>query len=209
MKTRFTLGVVAVVVALIGLALVLWWKYQPEPNVNVYEPIGCIYSTTITQTTAVPDWITENQLKARSIDQAKFTPYQPLQDLTLDGQPIAWQTSNGTVVDNEIFSDLQFVDVIGFAGDLTPTPTVIGQITETDLKDDEWRTVVKFLLKSHVIRTYVHLESDVCLDQESNETKIYTAHFSGVHRYCTNDCYEDPYEFTLAVDKQTGNITIQ
>lgn len=208
MKNRLILGMGIVVAVVFGVLAAIWWKMQLEPNVNIYEPIGCMYSITITENTAVPDWITETHLKSQRIDQEKLIPYEPLGDMTLDGQPIAWQKANGNVVmDNKIFSDLQFIDVTGFAGDLTPT--VIGQITETDLTDDEWRTVLEFLLKSHVIRTYVHLEADLCLDQESNEAESYLAHFTGVHRYCTSECYEKPFEFTLSVDKQSGNISIQ
>lgn len=208
MKTRFTIGVAITIVVLIGLALGLWWKFQPEPNVNIYEPMGCLYSDTITSTTAVPDWTTQTKLEARSIDTEKFSPYTPLEDLTLDDQPLAWETTSGkVVVDNEIFSDLQFVDVTGFTGELVPF--VIGQLTETDLKDDEWRTVLEFLLKSHVIKTYAHLEAEVCLAEEVNSDTEYSAYFSAVHRYCTSDCYEVPYAFTVKVNKQTGNISIQ
>lgn len=207
MKTRFTIGIVTVVVALIGLALGLWWKYQPEPSVN-FEPVRCIYSDTILSGTAVPNWTTETRLEARKIDEEKFTPYEPLQELTVDEQPLAWTTGGGkVVVDDEIFSDLQFIDVIGFGGD--SAPTVIGQVMETDLKDEEWRTLLEFLTKSHVVRTYVHLESELCLVEENNTETEYQAHFTAVHRYCTNDCYEDPFEFTVVVDKQSGDITLQ
>lgn len=208
MKTRFTIGIAVTLLVLIGLALGLWWKFQPEPNVNIYEPIGCMYSETITEVTAVPDWTTQTRLEARSIDKEKFSPYTPLENVTLDDQPLAWETTSGkVVVDNEIFSDLQFVDVTGFTGDLIPF--VIGQVTETDLKDEEWRTVLEFLLKSHVIKTYVHLEAEVCLAEEVNSDTEYSAYFSAVHRYCTSDCYEEPYAFTVKVNKQTGNISIQ
>lgn len=208
MKTRFTLGILTVSVLIVGAAIGLWWRNQPEPNVNIYEPVPCIYADTITQTTAVPDWVTQTQLPSRSIDQEKLSPYEPLEEFTVDGQPVAWQTKNGVVVvDNRVFSDLQFIDVSGFSGDVTPT--VIGQVMEVDLKEEEWRKLLEFLLKSHLIRTYAHLEADVCLDEENNTDTAYFGHFSGAHRYCTSDCYEKPLEFTFSVDKQTGNITIR
>lgn len=207
MKTRWAIVIILLSSLLMGAATFFWWQQQSEPMVN-FEPMRCIYSDTIEDDTAVPDWTTDNSIQARSIDPEKFSPYAPLQELTLDDQPLLWERDSGQVVlDNEIFSDLQFVDVTGFSGETIPT--VVGQITETDLTDEEWRTVLEFLLKSHLIRTYVHLESELCLDQETNSETAYTTHFTAVHRYCTSDCYEKPFEFTVTVDKQTKKINVQ
>lgn len=211
MKTRFTLAIIILLIFLTAGATVVWWYAQPQPVNNEelanFQPMTCLYSTTITSSTAVPNWTTETVLQARSIDKSNFTPYEPLEDLNIDGQSIAWVNKKGmVVVDNEIFSDLRFVDVSGFTGDLVPM--VVGQMTETDLKDEEWRTVLEFLLNSHVIKTYAHLESELCLDQEENTESAYVAHFKAVHRYCTSDCYEVPYEFTLQVNKQTKEISV-
>lgn len=209
MKTRFIIGSIVVAILIIGAFLLFWWNNQPEPEVNIEPiPMKCIYSETISNGTAVPNWTTESVIEAKRIDEDKMNPFEPLQSLTLDDQPLAWTTaSNKVVVNNEIFSDLRFIKVTGFMGDAAPT--VIGQITETDLEDAEWRTVLEFLLKSHIVKTYAHLESELCLEEEVNSDEEYKAHFSGVHRYCTNDCYEKPLDFSVIVDKKTKNITVQ
>lgn len=194
-------------VVLTGMALVLWWKQPEEPIINS-TPMTCISSVTINDSTAIPSWTTQTVIPAQSKRDEKLTPYEPLANLKFDNQPLALQTQDGSVVvDNEIFSDLQTADVANYSGDFPPT--IIGQITETDLTQEEWRSLVDFLLKSHIIRTYAHLESELCLDEEDNSDTVYIAHFSGVHRYCTNDCYEQPLNFTLQVDKNSGTISVQ
>lgn len=207
MKAWLTVGGVVLPVVLIGTALVLWWKQPEEPILNS-TPMSCINRFTINDSTAIPSWTTQTVIPAQSKRDEKLIPYEPLASFKFDEQPLALQTQDGTVVvDNEIFSDLQTVDVANYSGDFPPT--IIGQITETDLTQEEWRILVDFLLKSHIIRTYAHLESELCMDEEVSSDSEYTAHFSGVHRYCTNDCYEQPLDFTLQVDKQSRSISVQ
>ncbi|MBF0105539.1 MAG: hypothetical protein HQM16_09470 [Deltaproteobacteria bacterium] len=99
------------------------------------------------------------------------------------------------------FSDLQRVDATRAMPKMF---LLVGKLLKPSFMPP--RQVVLFLLESQIIETYWHLESELCLDRE-DVGDIYTAHFTGIHRYCTNSCEQDPLNFLVRINAKTGEIS--
>jgi hypothetical protein len=69
-------------------------------------------------------------------------------------------------------------------------------------------SVTDFLLKSNILSSYDHLNSDICLDSEEDAKETYTAEYDATHYYCTNDCHEADYAFSIQINKNSGAITV-
>jgi hypothetical protein len=81
----------------------------------------------------------------------------------------------------------------------------LGTVTDKGLLGRP-RELVLFLLDAQLIETYWHLEAQLCLVDEKDEQTRYRAHFTGVHRYCTNSCHNDSYAFAVEIDKTDGSM---
>ena len=84
----------------------------------------------------------------------------------------------------------------------------IGTFHDLSFKSTSPEKLVLFLLESQIVTTYWHLKSDVCLEKEENENGIYKAYFSGLHKYCTNECQSDPLKFIISINRKSGEMTL-
>ncbi|MFH0798714.1 MAG: hypothetical protein V2A66_00875 [Pseudomonadota bacterium] len=107
------------------------------------------------------------------------------------------------VVNARYFSQLKRID----ATSAMPGPgQLIGKVLRPGAIAPE--KLAHFLLESQVIETYRHLEADLCLQREEKKEGVYTAFFSGVHKYCTNECHETPFKFFIRIDGKSGEMSV-
>ena len=69
--------------------------------------------------------------------------------------------------------------------------------------------LARFLVESQLIQTYWHLEARLCPGAIQDDAAAYRIELRGTHSYCTNQCQDDPVEFAVRLDKQTGAMTIE
>lgn len=109
------------------------------------------------------------------------------------------------VINSRYFSALEKVDATRIPADSVKT---VGRFLDTSFLPLSPRRLVRFLLDAQIITTYWHLESELCLIGEKDENSTYTAVFTGVHRYCTNRCEAEPLNFTVRIDRNTGEMSM-
>ena len=71
------------------------------------------------------------------------------------------------------------------------------------------RQIAEFLIESQIINTFWHVEADLCLVAEEDSADSYRAHFKGKHIYFTNERNEEPLDFTIIIDKKTGEMFLE
>lgn len=189
----------------------LWSEPEPTPvNTAVVIEETCLAERTISDATNfLTTWSWDGSLPALSAATATAYPdiKQNQEDYFIADQPLLlWDEATGTVgVNNAYFSELKFVD----ATTLTGQPFTVGTLNTAQLTDTELQQVMLFLMDTLVIRTYAHIDADVCLDNEIDSADQYLAHISAVHRFCTNSCDEAAYDFSVTINKATGQIVVQ
>ncbi|HYG51256.1 MAG TPA: hypothetical protein VD905_10155 [Flavobacteriales bacterium] len=107
-------------------------------------------------------------------------------------------------VNKTYFTDLAAVDVTRIGEQHT-----LGGIKPALLEKMTYREVLSFLIKAEIIQTYQHLYADVYLVKEEQYGDNYEAKFNAVHHYCTNECIDEPYKFTVVINKKTGVIAMR
>ncbi len=182
-----------------------WLRPKPKPQ-PVVLPETCLDRRQISdQTNQLTTWSWDGLFPAMSL--ATAVPYPEPTNWMIKGEPLLlWDETTGELgVNDNYFSDLQFVDATALSVDTV----AIGSLKNTKLSEEELRQLVLFMIDTLVIRTYAHLDADVCLDQETDSAEEYRVHFSVVHRFCTNTCDSAVYDFSVIINKQSGNIFVQ
>ncbi len=123
----------------------------------------------------------------------------------MDGESFLYSrtTDGGVFLNYEFFSNIKRVSV--HSGDGREK---IGTYKKYDAEDFEFSKVFRFLLESEILSSYDHLYSEICLEEIEEDDDEYKAHYSGMHEYCTNDCYEETFEFDMILDKSNGDIWV-
>lgn len=215
MPLRHALFIASAFLIFSGCALGLGTD-ENEETVDVdVEPSSCLQQYTFDGSRAfyddlaIYDEMAYESITAQDpIDFDAFRPIPTLTEFAALGQPLLWinQEKTEVVVDGRYFSDLTVVDVTSFFGQ--QDPLTIGRVMPAVLEVFEPQEIVRFLLTSEIIRTYAHLEAEVCWVSENETPETYSAYFEGVHRYCTQECVEDSYVFRFEMDKVSGLITV-
>lgn len=193
----------------VAMAVYFFWRAQENDSAaNTNQDQDCLFATNITEATAVTDWTTSDKIKAADVGQERFEIYDPLANWAIHGRYVAWLNvkTGRSVLNSSLFSDLEFVNITGFGGDQLPAN--IGTFKQLTVVESDWRSVVLFLITAHIIQTYNHLESDICLAREEHTPEVYITYFTGEHRYCTNECVSEPFSFSVKINKRTGTITV-
>ncbi len=140
-----------------------------------------------------------------SMPENNLSPIEATADFVIDGQVLLHLNPEKTkaFVDSRYFSDLTI-------GDATRggQPITLGTASRKTLAAWEPRQIVSFLLAAELIQSYWHLESNLCLTEESTEGDLYTATIDGVHSYCTNECIDQPFRFSVNINITSGEMTL-
>jgi hypothetical protein len=111
--------------------------------------------------------------------------------------------SGEVLINSDYFSDIMKVDATQLKN-----PFTIGKLKKTDMSNQSFREIIELLLKSHIISSYWHLYSDICLISETSSEAKYIAKFNVTHEFCTNKCLTGKYPFSIEINKQNGDVTI-
>lgn len=185
---------VTVLVCLIILAIVIFIMRKTPTPAPVETSKNCIATYNISNNDEIA-W--------------GLTIYQVREQKTFEAAPLsagligvnAW--TNEVIVNDKYFSTLVKTKAIGVT-----EPEIIWTYKELSFTEHKPKEIVEFLLKSQLITTYVHLESHLCLVNESDTETAYKADFDATHSYCTNSCTTQPYAFSIEINKQNGIITL-
>lgn len=108
-------------------------------------------------------------------------------------------------VEASLFSDLRRAD----ATRNTSGRFLIGTYRDISFKIFKPRELAEFLIESHIINTFWHVESHICLVSEEDISSTYIAHYRGKHIYFTNSRNEGSLDFSIIVEKKTGNMFVE
>ena len=110
-------------------------------------------------------------------------------ELQYKKKPLLYIDSKGAFVDTSLFSELKTISVVQLA---TQRHAVIGSTHQ----DIPWDTLVRFLLLSDVICTYIHIGSKMKVDFPS----AHRAEVRGSHTYYTNEENVEDFSFSIEQD---------
>jgi len=84
----------------------------------------------------------------------------------------------------------------------------IGRCTEAALRLMSPREIAEFLVTSQIVITYWHVESNLCLEKETDDGIWYAAFFRGNHVYFTDRRHQEEISFRIRIGKATGEILL-
>lgn len=154
-----------------------------------------------------PDF--QKRFRAAAIDRKTYLPVKAVETFRVRGrdEALLWFTPDRTeaVLDERVFSDLDVADPTRMrAGERSS----IGRISESARDQISGRVLGRFLIECGIIRTFWHLESEVCLERETETEPEYRALYSGKHEYFTSRRHEGSFVFSLVVGAD-GAIRIE
>ncbi len=85
---------------------------------------------------------------------------------------------------------------------------IIGYFKDIGFKRLSPRQLTLFLIESQIIQTYWHVEAELKLISEDETGDHYSAQFKGQHVFFTNERNVSPLDFTVKIDKKSGEMTI-
>jgi hypothetical protein len=146
-------------------------------------------------------------VKAGEIDGKEFAPLPSLARFTINGTVLIGRSEKKrqVILNGKYFSEFKRGDAT--RGD--PKPEILGTYKDKGFKLLPPRQLVEFLLYAHLVTTYWHIESNLCLTKEESNEASYKAFFSGSHTYFTNNKNTDPLSFSIAVDMKSGQVTLE
>jgi len=146
-------------------------------------------------------------IAAVEINQGTYEMFPYLAAYQINGEMLLGKdkVKKRVVINSRYFSTLEKADATRLPAG---TVKMVGKYLDTSFLLLSPRQIVRFLLDAQIITTYWHLESELCLTGEKDGKDAYVAAFTGVHRYCTNQCKTDSLEFTVTINRHTGNISV-
>lgn len=135
---------------------------------------------------AQADFLT--RISARNPKESSI-PIEVTKNLTFHDAPMLYLDKDGAFVDRSIFSDLKTISVA-----LLPSVQhfLIGEVH----RNIPWEILVRFLLLSDIICTYIHLGSEMTIVLLND----HRAEVRGTHRYFTHEENTESFAFAIEID---------
>ena len=124
---------------------------------------------------------------------------------TKNQELLIWKSIESTwlVVNKKYFSDLQQIDLTRFSNIQT-----VWTFKDLNFESLSPKQMFEFLINSQILGTFIHIEANICMLNETDSADLYEATFQAEHIYYTNDRNIDSYSFTFTIDKITWKITV-
>ena len=145
-------------------------------------------------------------VQAMALPAEGYAPLPALEKFDAKG-PMLLGRSEGkrrVAVNAALFSELSRAD----ATRRQETPIRIGRYADTDFQRMGPRELADFLLMAQIVITYWHVESNLCLENQTDDGTWYTASFRGNHVYFTNVRHVENLAFRLRIGKKSGEILL-
>lgn len=133
-----------------------------------------------------------------------FKSFSPIEDFKLNNDYLLWKKQKGIkiVINGKYFTNLKQVDATTIN---KGENKLLGKLLNQKVS---YLQLIDFLLKTNLIISYWHLESNICLEKVKNNKKEYIAYFIGIHKYCTNKCQNGSLKFAIKFNKKNGKIIL-
>jgi hypothetical protein len=123
-----------------------------------------------------------------------------------DGEPLLAidRKARRVVVNERCFGDVQRPDATRLR---QGERAAVGVVKCAGLRKKP-RELVRFLIESELVKTYVHTEANLRIVDEKTEGTRYRARCKGSHVFYTNERNESPLDFTVEIDSGSGAISV-
>lgn len=148
-----------------------------------------------------------SELRTNGISQQDFLDEYPAREVhpkavpmaitkahVVKQKPLLYRDEKGIFLDSTYFNSMKSISVSKLQ---SGSSFILGQLKA----EIEWETLVRFLIESDIICTYIHIESSMVVKMVSKKR----AEVSGSHIYFTNEKNESPFSFVIEQD-HTNNI---
>ncbi len=199
-------------VVLISLTVTLT-PVKGGENMTFSEP--CIKTYTLTRdkspwlgfTSSYEEEAESKKIRAESLADAGYEPIPLLEKYSVNRKYLIGRNEKlrRVAVDSMFFSELR-------RGDATRSSSgrfLVGIYKDKSFKSMKPDVLAEFLLEAQIVNTFWHVESRICLVSENNTQDSYIARYKGKHIYFTNSENEGPLDFTITIDKKTGEIFLE
>lgn len=174
---------------------------KPMKHYTLLISMGLLVAGCVNTATAPTITTTNSNSMIEPTNEPSCLVRETLDDSTL--VPVAEVSAGDTYWEDDLIE----VD----ATNLPDEPIVIGHTqAKWDTMDrDEMRAMVMTLLRTGVIRTFAHIEADVCLTEEEFwKDGSYVAHFTATHTYFTNEENNATYTMRVVWDPADRSVTV-
>jgi len=143
-----------------------------------------------------------SEVPAQTVDLTTYKPMPLLADIKMKSRAMLWLGSDGktVAVDDQAFTALKVVQVRGLSK---------GQRVGRFIGDDSMprRDLVKFLIKSDIVSSNLHVSAEVYLMQETSDSSGYSCRVFVVHPYWTSQKNINHYHYMVRISKN-GEIRL-
>ena len=153
-----------------------------------------------------PAWHDRPTLFRAAGSAARGPAIDALARFTLDGAPLLFFSPDlrQALVRDDAFGDLTAVDATRLRRGAT---ALIGSVRPAARQSLGDLAILEMLVRSEIIQTYVHIESELCVADPVGAGGAVTIAVHGSHAYVTSEVQRDPLRFTLQIDA-TGVMTV-
>ena len=147
------------------------------------------------------------KIRALPLEGSDYKPVTSLEKYSRSGMIIVGRSEklHRVAVEVSFFSDLRRADAAGS----TPGRILVGTCKAALFRIFTCAEIAEFLIESQIVNTFWHVEADFCLVKEDDTESSYMAHYKGKHIYFTNSKNEDPLDFSIIIDKRTGDMFVE
>lgn len=147
------------------------------------------------------------KIHAESLADSGYRPIPSLEKYSVNGKYLLGRNEKlrRVAVDSKFFSELRRAD----ATRVTSGRFLIGSFKDKSFKVMKPAALAEFLIESQLVNTFWHVESHICLVSENDNRDSYIARYKGKHIYFTNSENEGELDFSITIDKKTGEIFLE
>jgi hypothetical protein len=146
------------------------------------------------------------KIKAVSFNKSIHTSFNNLEKYKYINEPLIFLDAKKrrVHVNSRVFSDISRGDATRLS---EKDSIVIGKV-KAGVSSVTPDAIIDFVIESHIIITYWHIGSEICVDRVNDTEGSYSASFSGFHEYFTNSRNTGGLKFTLNFDRKTREIIL-
>ncbi|WCL49145.1 hypothetical protein [Leptospira sp. GIMC2001] len=149
----------------------------------------------------------EEEEKSKIVQSAQpnssYTGLIQSNEMLFENKPILYRSEKErkVIVDRRFFSDLVRVDATKLG---SSEKIIIGQARDLGIMEPAF--ILRFLIRSQIIQTYIHTDSELEFIREEEKGMEKWYHFQGEHHYYTNSKNTGILKFIIILNFKTMEI---